>query len=50
VFNVAIVARVRIISGQAPLASTRVDGGANGAGFDLVVMDDFIYGEPQQIP
>jgi len=50
VFDAAIVARVRIISGQAPLASTRVDGGATGSGFDLVVMDDFIYGEPQQIP
>jgi hypothetical protein len=50
VFDAAIVARVRIISGQAPLASTRPDAGANGSGFDLVVMDDFVYGEPQQIP
>ncbi len=50
VFDAAIVARVRIVSGQAPLSATRADGGANGSGVDLVVMDDFIYGEPQQIP
>lgn len=37
------VARVRITSGKAALAAGVLDGGAN----DLVVLDDFIYGEPR---
>ena len=41
-FADAIVSRVRITSGNAPLAAGLNDGG----GVDLVVMDDFIYGEP----
>jgi len=43
-FNSAIVARVRITNGNSPL-------GPNDdpivRGTDIVVMDDFIYGEPQ---
>lgn len=49
VFANSIVARVRITSGQASLSGTLTDlsdGGSN----DLVVMDDFIYGEPQPTP
>ena len=38
------VSRVRITSGNAPLGPTD-----NPPGIDLVVMDDFIYGEPQAI-
>ena len=38
------VSRVRITSGNAPLGATD-----NPPGSDLVVMDDFIYGEPQAI-
>lgn len=41
------VSRVRIFSGSAFLAETQVDL-SNGGGEDLVVMDDFIYSEPQQ--
>jgi hypothetical protein len=35
---------VRITSGDVEL------GGSNRGGRDLVVMDDFIYGEPQRLP
>jgi hypothetical protein len=49
VFDSAIVARVRITSGQAALDGTAVDVSAGGTK-DLVVMDDFIYGEPQPRP
>ena len=38
------IARVRITSGKAALAAGVLDGGAN----DLVVLDDFIYGEPTE--
>ena len=41
-----IVARVEVISGEAPLAGGRNDLSAGGTQ-DLVVTDDFIYGEPQ---
>ena len=41
-YDTAIVSRVRITSGNAILAPGTIDGGAN----DLVVMDDFIFGEP----
>jgi hypothetical protein len=40
------IARVRIITGTAALSSTTNEGGST----DLVVMDDFLYSEPQQIP
>ncbi len=39
-FNSAIVSRVRITTGNVPL------GPNDGGGIDVVVMDDFIYGEP----
>ena len=40
------VSRVRIFSGSAPLSSTQNDL-TDGGGKDLVIMDDFIYSEPQ---
>jgi len=40
-FGSAVVSRVRITSGNAALGTGILDGGS-----DLVVMDDFIYGEP----
>lgn len=40
VFDTPIVSRVRITAGNAAL------GGPETAGIDLVVLDDFIYGEP----
>ena len=40
------VTRVRIYSGNAPLSPTQ-DDLSDGGGKDLVVMDDFIYSEPQ---
>jgi len=49
VFDAAIVARVRITSGDAPLTATATDVSAGGTS-DLVVMDDFVYGEPQPLP
>jgi hypothetical protein len=47
VFEAPIVARVVITSGDAPLSATVVDVTAGGTQ-DLVVMDDFVYGEPRQ--
>lgn len=49
VFDSAIVARVLITSGDAALSATSADVSAGGAS-DLVVMDDFVYGEPQPRP
>ena len=49
VFDSPIVARVRITSGDAALSATVTDVSEGGTN-DLVVMDDFIYGEPQPIP
>lgn len=44
VFNAGeLIARVRITSGNAPLGSAVIDGGA----VDLVAMDDFLYSEPR---
>jgi len=40
------VTRVRIFSGSAPLSATQ-DDISDGGGEDLVIMDDFIYSEPQ---
>ncbi len=40
------IARVRITSGNAFLAPGVIDGG----GTDVVAMDDFIYGEPLEVP
>jgi len=40
------VTRVRIFSGSAPLSATQNDI-SDGGGEDLVIMDDFIYSEPQ---
>jgi hypothetical protein len=47
VFNSPVVARVRITSGDTPIDATANDN-VKGAGQkrDIVVMDDFIYGEP----
>jgi hypothetical protein len=42
IFQDKRVGRVRITSGNTPLDPTTTDGG----GVDVVVMDDFIYGEP----
>ena len=48
VFTSRIVARVRITSGDTPIGADAIDD-VKGAGqkHDLVVMDDFIYGEPR---
>lgn len=40
------IARVRIVTGNGTLQTGRVD----GFPVDLVVMDDFIYGEPRALP
>jgi hypothetical protein len=50
VFNSRVVARVRITSGDTPIGSD-VNDNVKGAGQkrDIVVMDDFIYGEPRKI-
>jgi plastocyanin len=48
VFEAPIVARVRITSGDAALTATNTDVSAGGSA-DLVVMDDFVYGEPHQL-
>jgi hypothetical protein len=46
VFPGSIVHRVVITSGEAALNGTIADLSARGTN-DLVVMDDFVYGEPQ---
>ena len=48
VFEAPIVARVRITSGDAALTATSTDVSAGGTQ-DLVVMDDFLYGEPRPL-
>ena len=50
-FPTAVVARVVIESGKAAVAAgaTDVDDRDRGEAHDLVIMDDFIYGEPQAI-
>ena len=47
-FNSPIVARVRIVSGQAAIKGSNKDISAGGDA-DLVAMDDFISGEPHPI-
>lgn len=49
VFPAAVVSRVRITSGDAALSGAVSDVSAGGSS-DLVVMDDFIYGEPRITP
>jgi hypothetical protein len=44
-FEAAVVARVRITSGNTAPASGAIDGGLT----DVVAMDDFIYGEPSVV-
>lgn len=48
VFHAAIVARVRITSGDAALTATLNDI-SNGGTIDLAVMDDFVFGEPRPL-
>jgi hypothetical protein len=50
-FPSAIVARVEIESGKGAVAVGAVDvtDDGDGEGRDLVIMDDFIYGEPQSV-
>jgi len=48
VFEAPIVARVRITSGDAALTATINDISAGGTQ-DLVVMDDFVFGEPRPL-
>src|SRR3989449_10385319 len=47
--EVDFVARVLITSGEAALSATVADLSASGTK-DLVVMDDFVYGEPRPLP
>lgn len=51
-FPTAVVARVEIVSGHGAVAvgATDVDDRDHGPASDLVIMDDFIYGEPRGIP
>jgi hypothetical protein len=46
-FDTAIIARVRIRSGESAIAVGVKDASAGGAA-DLVVMDNFLYGEPHK--
>jgi hypothetical protein len=48
VFDSSIVAQVRITSGQRALGAD-VQDLSDGGNLDLVVMDDFLYAEPQEI-
>ena len=48
VFDQPIIAYVRITSGEAALIGTSIDVTAGGTQ-DLVVMDDFVYGEPHPL-
>jgi hypothetical protein len=48
VFESALVAKVQIKSGDAAVTDNSADVSAGGA-TDLVVMDDFVYGEPQPV-
>jgi hypothetical protein len=46
VFDRPIIGRVEVTAGEAPLAAGRNDLSQGGA-HDLVVTDDFLFGEPQ---
>jgi hypothetical protein len=48
-FDAAIVARVRIVCGNGMLGAGTNDL-SDGGNVDLVVVDNFIYGEPQPVP
>jgi hypothetical protein len=50
VFEAPIVARVRITSGNTPIDPNVTDNVSTGGTRDIVVMDDFIYGEPHAAP
>jgi hypothetical protein len=50
VFQSRLVARVRITSGNTPIDPTVTDNVSSGGTRDIVVMDDFIYGEPRVSP
>jgi len=49
-FQSRLVARVRIASGNTPIDPTVTDNVSSGGTRDIVVMDDFIYGEPRVAP
>jgi hypothetical protein len=46
VYDRPLVARVEVVSGEAALAAA-TDDVTDGGAHDLVITDDFIYGEPQ---
>jgi len=50
-FPAPVVARVEIVSGHGAVAvgATDIDDRDHGPASDLVIMDDFIYGEPQGV-
>lgn len=48
VFDERVVTRVRVVAGNAPLAAGVRDVSAGGTA-DLVVMDDFLYDEPEPL-
>jgi hypothetical protein len=50
VFDEPLVARVRIVAGQAPVAAGALDISLPGGTKDLVAVDDFIAAEPHPIP
>ncbi len=47
-FDRPLIARVEVVSGEAALAAGR-DDLSDGGAHDLVVTDDFLYGEPQPL-
>jgi hypothetical protein len=47
VFASQVVVRVRITSGNTPIDPNVTDNVSTGGTRDIVVMDDFIYGEPR---
>jgi hypothetical protein len=49
-FQSRLVARVRITSGNTPIDPAVTDNVSSGGTRDIVVMDDFIYGEPRVSP
>ncbi len=49
-FQSRLVARVRITSGNTPIDPGVTDNVSSGGVRDIVVMDDFIYGEPRVAP